>query len=490
MEDKIFSDFCLCLSVCVCGKKIFTKDIPMTRFCINLICIGLIILSGCTLGPNYRKPDAPLPLEFKSNKDWKIAEPKDHLPKGRWWAVFGDEALNDLEAQAQEANQSLKAAMSRVMQARAAAGIAGSELFPTVDMKPSVQRFRTDTGGGNMTTANLFSLPFDLSYEIDIWGRVRRSNEAAEAELTATAADYAAVLLTLQADLARNYFQIRALDKDIDIVDRTVRLREESLRMIESRFKNGYTGKLDLERAKTELASTQAEGAALRKTRGALENSLAVLLGKPASDFSLASANLTTKVPGIAPSLPSSLLERRPDVAAAERRMASANARIGVAEAAFFPTIRLSGSAGYQSGEASSLLDWNSRVWSLGPGISLPIFNGGRNKANLERTKAVYDETVANYRQTVLKAVQETEDGLSGLRFLSEQAKAQDRAVQAAANAEQISDERYKSGLVSYLDVVDAQRTALQARRAGIQIWGEQLVTTIRLVKAVGGGWE
>jgi len=462
----------------------------MTRFCINLICIGVTILSGCTLGPNYSKPAAPVPVEFKGNKDWKIAEPKDHLPKGKWWTTFGDDVLNTLEEQAGDANQSLKAAMSRVMQARAAAGIAGSELFPTVEMNPSARRFRTDTGGGNMVTANLFSLPFDLSYEIDIWGRVRRSNQAAEAELTATAADYTTVLLTLQADLARNYFQIRALDKEIDIVDRTVSLREESLRMIESRFKNGYTGRLDLERAKTESASTQAEVAALRKTRRELENSLAVLLGKPASDFSLPPANLTTKVPEITAGLPSSLLERRPDVAAAERRMASANARIGMAEAAFFPTIRLTGSAGYQSGEASSLLDWNSRVWSLGPGISLPIFNGGRNKANLERTKAAYDETVANYRQTVLKSVQETEDGLSGLHFLSEQEKAQDRAVQAAANAEQISDERYKSGLVSYLDVVDAQRTALQARRAGIQIWGQQLVTTVKLVKALGGGWE
>ncbi len=461
----------------------------MTRFCINLICIGMI-LSGCTVGPNYSKPDAPIPLEFKGNKNWKIAEPKDHLPKDRWWAIFGDEILNSLEVQAGEANQSLKAAMSRVMQARAAAGIAGSELFPTLDMNPSARRFRTDTGGGNMATANLFSLPFDLSYEIDIWGRVRRSNEAADAKLTATAADYAAVLLTLQADLARNYFQIRALDKEIDIVDRTAGLREESLRMIESRFKNGYTGRLDLERAKTELATTEAEAAALRKTRGQLENSLAVLLGKPASDFRLPPAPSNIKIPEIAAGLPSSLLERRPDVAAAERLMAAANARIGMAEAAFFPTIRLSGSAGYQSGEISSLSDWNSRVWSLGPGISLPIFNGGRNRANLEISEAVYDETVANYRQAVLKAVQEVEDGLAGLRFLGEQAKAQDRAVKAAANAEDISDQRYKGGLVSYLEAVDAQRTALQARRAGIQIWGEQAVTTIRLIKAVGGGWE
>ncbi|QTA85572.1 efflux transporter outer membrane subunit [Desulfonema magnum] len=461
----------------------------MKKICIYMFCLGLM-LTGCAVGPNYTKPDAPIPLEFKGNKNWKIAEPKDHLPKGSWWEIFEDDVLNKLEKQAGEANQDLKAAMARVMQARSVAEIAESEFFPSLDMNPSARRSRTSAGHGTTVTENLFSLPFDLSYELDIWGRVRRSNEAAEAELSASAADYATVLLMLQADVARNYFQLRALDREIDIVKQTAGLREESLKLVQSRFKNGYTSKLDLERAKTELANTEAEGAALRKTRGSLENSLAVLLGKPASNFSLPPENLKIHVPEIAPGLASSLLERRPDVAGAERLVAAANARIGVAKAAFFPTIRLTGSAGYQSGETSSLLDRASRVWSLGPGISLPIFNGGRNRANMNKAEAAYDETVANYRQTVLKAVQEAEDGLTGLHFLGEQAKAQDRAVQAAENAEAISDERYKSGLVSYLDVVDAQRTALQAKRAGIQIWGEYLVTTVRLVKAIGGGWE
>ncbi len=260
--------------------------------------------------------------------------------------------------------------------------------------------------------------------------------------------------------------------------------------MTDSRFKSGYTDKLDVESAKTELASTEAEAASLRKTRGELENSLAVLLGRPASDFKLAPASLDAKVPGIEPGLPSSLLERRPDVANAERMMAAANARIGVAKAAFFPNISLTGGAGYQSSKSSSLLDWSSRFWSLGAGASLPIFNGGKNRANMEKAEAAYDETVANYRQTVLKAFQEVEDGLTGLRFLDEQAQAQERAVQSAENADSLSNQRYKSGLISYLDVVDTQRTSLQTKRGGIQIWGDQLVTTIKLIKALGGGWE
>jgi len=484
----------------------------MKRFFIYTLCTGLIF-SGCTVGPNYTKPDAPVPAEYKSykpvqpaiksggqsggqaasskeDKNWKIATPRDHVPKGEWWKIFNDPVLNSLEEDAGNANQNLKAAVARVMQARSAAGLSRSESFPSVDMNPSARRSYSSSGDGKGVTANLFSLPFDLSYELDLWGRVRRLNEAAKAEVNASMSDYENVLLTLRADVARNYFQIRALDKEIDIVDKTLKLREESLRLTDSRFKSGYTDKLDVERARTELASTEAEAASLRKSRSELENSLAVLLGKPASDFKLAQASLDTGVPGIAPGLPSSLLERRPDVANMERAMAAANARIGVAKSAFFPNIRLTGSAGYQSGEADSLLNWSSRFWSLGAGASLPIFNGGKNRANMAKAEAAYDETVANYRQTVLKAFQEVEDGLTGLRFLNEQAQAQDRAVQAAANAESLSNQRYKSGLISYLDVVDTQRTALQTKRSGIQTWGNQLVTTIKLIKALGGGWE
>ncbi|MDM8535579.1 efflux transporter outer membrane subunit [Desulfobacterales bacterium HSG17] len=466
---------------------------PMKKISIKILFVCLffiyLFLAGCTVGPDYKKPEIPLPSEFKGNKDWKIAEPGDHLPKGQWWTIFNDPVLNDLENQAGEANQNLQAAAARVIQARAVAGISESDKYPDINANPSARRARTNLGEGMSNTSNTFSLPFDLSYELDLWGRVRRSNQASQADATASQSDYENVRLSLQADVARNYFQLRALDKEINIVERTTELRKESLRLVESRFKNGYISKLDLERAKTELASTKAEISALRKSRGELENALAVLLGKLASEFSLSPALQNIGVPKIAPTLPSQLLERRPDVARAERSVAAANARIGVAKAAFFPTIRINGSAGYQSSETSSLLDWDSRVWSLGPNISLPIFSGGSNRANLEKAKAAYDETVANYKQTVLVAFKEAEDGLSGLHHLKEQAGAQNQALESAKNALKISESQYKAGLISYLEVVDAQRTSLQTERASVQISGRQLETTVKLIKALGGGW-
>ena len=461
----------------------------MKKITIKFLCI-CIFLAGCTVGPDYKKPEILLPSEFKGNKDWKIAEPRDHLPKGQWWTIFNDPVLNDLEKQAGKANQNLQAAAARVMQARAVAGISQSSKYPNINMNSSARRSHSNLGEGMSSTSNLFSLPFDLSYELDLWGRVRRSNEASQADATASQSDYENVRLSLQADLARNYFQLRALDKEINIVEQTTELRKKSLRLVESRFKNGYISKLDLERAKTELAGTKAEAASLRKTRGELENSLAVLLGKIASEFSLAPALLDIEVPKITLSLPSQLLERRPDVARAERHVAAANARIGMAKAAFFPTIRINGSAGYQSSETSSLLNWDSRIWSLGPNISLPIFSGGSNRANLEKAKAAYDETVANYKQTVLVAFKEAEDGLSGLYHLQNQADAQAQALESAKNALAISESQYKAGLVSYLELVDAQRTALQIERASVQISGRQLETTVKLIKALGGGWE
>ncbi|WP_207687140.1 efflux transporter outer membrane subunit [Desulfonema limicola] len=454
----------------------------------KIILFLCFFLAGCTLGPDYKKPEMQIPSEFKGNKNWKIAEPRDHLPKGSWWQIFNDPVLNQLEEEAGQANQNLQAAAARVMQARAAAGISESDKYPDINMNPSAVRSRSYVGEGMSNTGNMFTLPFDLSYEIDLWGRVRRSTEASDASAAASQSDFENVRLSLQAEVARNYFQLRALDKEISLVERTTELRTQSLKLVESRFKYGYISRLDLERAKTELAGTKAEAAALRKNRGELENALAVLLGKPASEFSLAPADLDIKTPEISPSLPSELLERRPDVARAERNVAAANARIGVAEAAFFPTIRINGRAGYQSSETSSLLDWDSRIWSLGPNISLPIFTGGSNRANLEKAKAAYDETVANYKQTVLVAFKEAEDGLSGLYHLQDQAKAQEQALESAKNALAISESQYKSGLVSYLEVVDAQRTALQTERASVQISGRQLETTVMLIKALGGG--
>ncbi len=455
--------------------------------------LALLALAGCTIGPNYARPDLEVPLAFKEGAPWKAAAPQDQLPRGKWWQIYGDPVLDELEEQAAAANQDLAAAFARVTQARAIARIDQADRVPRVDLNASAGRVRTSgdfsfTGSG--TTGNSFSVPFDLSYEIDLWGRVRRSVEASRAEAGASEADYQSLLLALQAEVARSYFALRALDAEFVLLQRSVELRRENLALVTSLFKNGQVGQLDVSRAETELASTQAEAVGLQKRRSELEHALAVLTGQSASNFALAAAPLDLAPLTVAPGLPSSLLERRPDVAAAERQMAAANARIGVAETAFFPAVSLTGSAGYASTEASGLFDWDSRSWALGPAISLPIFEAGRNSANLERARAAHEEAVARYRQQVLVAFAEVEDSLAGLRILAEQAEALDRSVAAARQAAEISGKRYRAGLVSYLEVVDSQRTALQVERGAVQTLGQRMQASVSLIKALGGGWE
>jgi len=458
--------------------------------------LGLLLI-GCTLGPNYVKPDAPVPLSFKEGAPWKEATPQDQAPRGRWWTIYGDPVLNQLEERATAANQDLAAAFARVTQARVIARIDKADRIPRIDLNASGQRtrfsldqFGLDSSGPTAITFNYYNIPLVLSYEIDLWGRVRRAVEASRADARASEADYQSLLLALQAELARNYFSLRSLDAELALLRRTVELRRENLDLVNSRFKHGEVGQLDVSRAETELATTQAEAVGLQKRRTELEHALAVLTGQSASTFALASAPLDLTPPVVAPGLPSSLLERRPDIAAAERQMVAANARIGVAKTAFFPAISLTGSAGYASAEASSLFDWDNRTWALGPAISLPIFEAGRNSANLERARAAYEEAVARYRQQVLVAFGEVEDGLMGLRVLSEQAGVQEQAVQAAQKAAELSDKRYRAGLVSYLEVVDSQRTALQSERGAVQILGQRLQTSVLLIKALGGGWN
>jgi multidrug efflux system outer membrane protein len=329
-----------------------------------------------------------------------------------------------------------------------------------------------------------------LSYEIDLWGRVRRSIEAAEADVESSFADYQNLLLTLQAELARSYFTLRAVDNEIELLQQTIKLRLATRDLVKSKFDNGQVGQLDLSRAESELATTEAEAFGLQKQRGELENAIAVLIGLPPANFSLTTGLLTQGPPPVSPGLPSALLERRPDVAAAERQMAAASARIGVARTAFFPAISLTGSAGFGSTQVDSLFEWDNRTWGLGPAISLPIFDYGRNRANLDQARAAYDEAVANYRQQVLVAFQEVEDGLNGLQVLAQQGLSLQQATAAANQAWQISEKRYRAGLVSYLEVVDSQRTALLAERALVQLRGQQLNSSVLLIKALGGGWQ
>jgi multidrug efflux system outer membrane protein len=452
-----------------------------------------------TVGPDYRRPSNSVPANYKAVEPgaWQEGQPLDHVPKGNWWEVFGDAGLNELETQAVQANQELKAAMARVEQARATARVARSELFPNLNLDPGFTRQRSSPNQVphfGSATFNTFQTPFDLSYEVDLWGRVRRGFESARADAQASLAAMYNVLLTLQGDVAQNYFAFRALDAEISTVAGTVGLRHEQVRLVRSRFEGGIGNELDVARAETELAMTEAEAALLAQRRAELENAIAILVGANPATFKLAAIenakdNWNPQPPAVPAGLPANLLERRPDVAEAERQLASANARIGVAKAAFFPTLNLTGLGGYVSADLDTLFKWDSRTWSIGPSLSLPIFAGGRNRANYRRSQAAYDEAVARYRQQVLVAFGEVENSLSDIRHLTDQATAQQRAVANARRAATLATDRYRAGIVSYLEVVDASRDALSTERANAQISGQRLAAAVRLIKALGGGW-
>src|SRR5213592_588861 len=471
----------------------------MKHALLSLAPIVTLALAGCAVGPNYKRPTTETPAHYKAEAlgSWKRGQPGDHVPKGDWWNIFGDQTLNDLQGRATGANQELKAAVARVEQARATARVARSELLPTLNADSSYTRQRFSPNQvpsfGDLT-ANNYRGALDLSYEIDLWGRVRRGFESARADAQASLAAFHNVLLALQADVAQNYFALRALDAEIATVTGTMNLRKEQVRLVRSRFEGGIGSELDVARAETELATTEAEAASLAQRRAELENAIAILAGANPAVFKLsalddANTKWNPQPPVVPAGLPAELLERRPDVAEAERQLASANARIGVAKAAFFPVLSLTGSGGYVSGDIDSLMHRESRTWSIGPSLSLPIFAGGRNRANYKRSQASFDEAVARYRQQVLVAFGEVENSLSGIRHLVDQAAAQQRAVANARRAAELATDRYRSGIVSYLEVVDASRDALQAERANAQLAGQRLIAAVQLIKALGGGW-
>jgi multidrug efflux system outer membrane protein len=462
----------------------------MFKPCLQLlaICLGLFAaLSGCTLGPAYQRPAMVVPPVYREAAPWKEATPGDALDKGAWWRLYADPVLDDLQERARSANQDLQAAVARVDQARAAARISESALYPRIDLDPSAQR-----GRSNGTTATVLRVPFDLGYEIDLWGRVRRTVEAGTAEYEASRAEMENVLLTLQAEVARNYFSLRSFDAQLDLLRRTIELRSKNLQLVTSLFDNGQVGRLDVARAETELANAQAETAALKRRRTATEHALAVLVGAPVANFDLPlrPPDLEVEPPPLAAGLPSALLERRPDIAAAERQMMAANARIGIARAAFFPAVSLTGSAGYASDELSSLFNWDSRIWSLGPFVTLPVFDAGRNRAQLAQAEAAWQEAVARYRQQVLSAFREVEDALADIRILAEQAEAQQRALTSSRQEAELSGKRYRAGLVSYLEVVVSERTALNTELLANQVLEQRFQASVSLIKALGGGWQ
>ena len=452
------------------------------------------VLSACAVGPNYESP------RNLSAKDWKeaSAENKGAIQlQQKWWEIFGDAKLNELEEEALKGNYQLQAAAARVRQARAIARVSEADLFPTVNFDPDAQRNRQSANrpaqpGSTIRdyTANRFRVPIDMAYEIDFWGKMRRASESAVARAQAAQYGYQTITLTMAGDIAQNYFALRSLDAEREILRNTISLRRNGLEIARSRYRGGISSELDVTRGEAEIAATEAELIGIGKRRAELENAIAVLVGKIPSDFKLSEQASNSNVPKIPIGLASELLQRRPDVAEAERQLAARNAEIGVAKAAFFPAIRLTGQAGFESADLSDILRGASRIWTAGIGVVVPIFEGGRNKANVERAKAVFDENLAQYQGRVLVAFQEVESALAGLRILAEQSDAEARAVSNAQKSSQISTSRYKAGLVTYLEVIDTERTTLANQRLMAQLAGQRMVSSVALIKALGGGWQ
>jgi NodT family efflux transporter outer membrane factor (OMF) lipoprotein len=440
-----------------------------------------VAAAGCAIGPNYSRPEAPAAQAYKEAGDWIVAQPKDAAPKGKWWEVFNDATLNRLEERVSVSNQTLKAAEARYTQARAAVQAARSGFFPAIALDSSATRARG--------VPNRYSIALDARWEIDLWGRIRRLVEAARAGEEASAADVEGARLSLQAELATNYFQLRVTDTTIDLLEDSVKAFDASYRVTQNRYTAGVAGRVDVVQAETQLRSTEAQAIDLRVARAQLENAIAVLIGESPSTFALARAPFKVHIPDIPPGVPSTLLERRPDIASAERNMAAANARIGVAEAAYFPALTLTGAIGFASSELHSLFSAPSRFWSVGAGLAGTVLDFGGRSAAVTSARAAFDEETANYRQTVLEAFQEVESNLAAAHWLAEESKVQQEAARAARESVALTVNQYKAGTVSYLNVVTVQATQLAEERNTVSILGRRLAAAIALIRGLGGSW-
>jgi len=469
---------------------------------VALACIALFV--GCSFAPPYTKPGIQTPAAFKEltpaqfqeADGWKTAEPKDAIIRGQWWEMFHEPELNAFENQVTISNQSVAVAVANFLAARAVVKQSRSQYFPTVTTTPSVTRSRGSLGGTqsspSSTTSPIteYSLPFDVSWELDFWGRIRNTVKANSLEAQATLADLENVRLVIQAEVAVDYFQLRVLDMQKQLLDASVLAYQESLKLTQVQYDTGIASGQDVEQAETQLEITRAQATDLGVLRAQFEHTIAMLLGKPASSFSIATNSLAATPIAIPFGVPSQLLERRPDIAAAERRVAEANAQIGVARAAYFPTVTLSGAVGYQSTSLGNLFSGPSLVWSVGATMAQTLFDAGKRKAVTEQARAIYQGTVANYRQTVLTAFQEVEDNLSTLRILSEELQQQNTAVESSQRYLTLANDRYKSGLDSYLNVITAQTTLLSNQRTAMNLRMQQMTASVQLIKALGGGWD
>lgn len=471
------------------------------RLLLTAAVAAALFLSGCMVGPKYARPTAPVPPafkeappdSFKETKDWKLAHPGEPSLPAKWWEVFGDPELTTLEEQAATGNQDLKIAEARFRQARAMIRFNRASEFPTISTSPSTASLRDSQNQPYFPlpakSTGEFLLPFDLSYEIDLWGRVRRTVNASREEAQATAADLATATLSIQSELAYDYFELRAADAQKQLLEDTVKAYTSALQLTENRFEGGASPKSDVAQARTQLDTATAQQTDIDVERAQYEHAIAILIGKAPAQFSLKAATLRAEPPPVPIGLPSQLLERRPDIAASERRVEEANEQIGIARAAFFPTVTLGASAGFEGTSALNWLNWPSRFWAVGPQLAETLFDAGRRRAGSDVAIAGYDAAVASYRETTLTAFQQVEDNLAALRVLENEEKQQRNAVASAEESLQLFINRYQGGVDNYLQVITAQTIALTNERNEIDIQRRRMDASVLLIKALGGGW-
>lgn len=452
---------------------------------LSVFALASVVLSGCVLGPDYQRPDSSVPVEFRHTPGWKVAQPSELSSSVSWWSLYQDANLADLLKQLETSNQNLRAAEAAWREARALVGGSRSALYPKATGQVGTSRTGNDQG---VNKSNEVAL--GLSWQLDVWGQVRRQVEASEASAQASAAEWAGVRLSQQSELVQNYLQLRVIDEQMRLLDATVKAYQRSLQLTENRYKAGVVTRADVSQALTQLKNTQAQRLDLDWQRARYEHAIALLVGSTPNAVQVASVETLPQLPVLPIDVPSALLERRPDIAVAERQVMAANAEIGVAETAYFPDLTLSASGGYRG---SNLADWISmpnRFWSIGPQFAMTLFDAGLRRSKVEQAEARYDQQVARYRQTTLQAIGEVEDALVQLNVLAEEIQVQREALAASQDTLRLTENQYQAGMVDYLAVTNAQTIALNSQRTLLNLLGTQLTASVQLISALGGGWQ
>jgi NodT family efflux transporter outer membrane factor (OMF) lipoprotein len=462
-----------------------------------------LLLAGCKVGPDYKTPSVPItdrfkeatPADYKTAGDWRLAQPGDQIDRGKWWEIFGDPVLNKLQDELTDANQNLKQAEARFRESRALIRFQRAALFPTISTGVDAASVQSSQNQPYFELANpqplgQLRLHYDLDYEVDLWGRIGRTVSAAREEAQATAADLATASLSLHSELALDYIEVRAADAQQRLLNDTVKAYEYALQLTRNRLAGGYAPESDVLQAQTQLDTTRVQATDIGVLRAQFEHAIAVLMGRPPASFTLPPAPLDLQPPGVPPGIPSELLQRRPDIAASERRLAEANEQIGIADAAFYPSLDLNAASGFLGTNTVNWFGWPSLFWAVGTSLTQPLFDGGRIRAQSDQARAAYDVNVAAYRQTTLNAFQEVEDNLSALRILAQESKQQHAAVVSSDRSLRTFTNRYVGGEDAYLQVITAQTIALQNQRNDVDIQRRRMEADILLVKALGGGWD